>query len=137
VLVAAIAQPAAAALTQPLPRFPTVSASSVAFVALGNLGSVPRRGSAAKRLTADPGQVLVPHFSPDDRSIAFSWRREGGTDVYVRPTTGGVPVRLTHGPTLDTYDNSVTGWTLDGADILFVSHRLPTVSSSASRDGST
>ena len=107
-----------------LMRFPSASADRIAFVAYGNLWTVARRGGAATRLTDDPGQVLAPHFSPDGRSIAFTWRREGGSDVYVVPVLGGVPTRLTFGPTLNgSYDNIVTGWTPDGTRILFTSLR--------------
>jgi tricorn protease len=111
------------ALGQPLMRFPTVSATAIAFVAYNNLWAVTRRGGALKRLTDDPGQILMPHFSPDGRSLAFTWVREGGSDVYVMPAGGGTPTRLTHGPTLDSYDNVVTGWTPDGSAILFLSLR--------------
>lgn len=107
------------ALGQPLMRFPTVSATAIAFVAYGNLWAVARRGGAPKRLTDDPGQILMPHFSPDGRSLAFFWVREGGSDVYVMPAGGGTPTRLTHGPTLDSYDNVVIqtmGEVLAGSD---------------------
>jgi tricorn protease len=105
-------------------RFPTASADFIAFVAYGNLWTVARSGGMAVRLTDDPGQVLAPRFSPDGRSIAFTWRREGGSDVYVLPVSGGAPTRLTFGPTLNgSYDNIVTGWTPDGTKILFTSLR--------------
>lgn len=106
-----------------LMRFANVGTDRIAFVAYGDLWTVPLTGGMATRLTSDAGQVLVPHFSPDGRSIAFTWRREGGSDVYVIPAGGGTPKRLTHGPTLDTYDNVVTGWTPNGKNILFVSVR--------------
>lgn len=107
----------------PLPRFPTANATAIAFVVNGNLWSVPRAGGRAMPLTDDPGQVLAPHFSPDGRSIAFTWRRGGSNDVYVMPASGGTSVRLTHGPSLNPYDNLVTGWTPDGSKILFLSLR--------------
>ena len=107
-----------------LMRFPTASADRIAFVAYGNLWVVARSGGLAARLTDDPGQVLAPHFSPDGQSIAFTWRREGESDVYVLPVSGGVPTRLTFGPTLNgSYDNIVTGWTRDATNILFTSLR--------------
>ncbi len=115
----------ASSVTPPiLMRFPSASLDRIAFVAYGNLWTVPRRGGAATRLTEDPGQVLAPHFSPDGRSIAFTWRREGGSDVYAVPASGGMPTRLTFGPTLNGgYDNIATGWTPDGTKILFTSLR--------------
>jgi len=118
--------PASASTAAPpiLVRFPSASADRIAFVAYGNLWTVARGGGGATRLTDDPGQILAPHFSPDGRSIAFTWRREGGADVYVIPALGGTPTRLTFGPTLSgSYDNVVTGWTPDGTKILFTSLR--------------
>lgn len=107
----------------PLMRFPTVSTTQIAFVAKGDLWTVSRAGGSAIRLTDDQGQVLAPHFSPDGRSIAFTWRRAGLNDVYVMPATGGAPIRLTHGPSYAAYDNLVTGWSPDGTTVMFVSRR--------------
>lgn len=105
-------------------RFPTANEGQVAFVAAGNLWIVSRVGGAATRLTNDPGQVFAPHFSPNGRLIAFTWRRGGANDVWVVPVSGGSPAQLTHGPSLAPYDNLVTGWTPDGARVLFTSRRL-------------
>lgn len=109
---------------EPLLRFPTANHDQVAFVAAGDLWTVPRTGGPANRLTDDPGQVLAPHFSPDGRLIAFTWRRGGANDVWIVPSSGGSPVQLTHGPSLASYDNLVTGWTPDGTKVLFASRRL-------------
>jgi len=122
-LLAGFGQEAIAAKSAPLPRFPTASATAIAFVAKGNLWTVPRVGGRATPLTSDPGQVLAPHFSPDGHSIAFTWCRGGSNDVYVLPASGGTPVRLTHGPSLTAYDNLVTGWTPDSTKVLFLSLR--------------
>src|SRR6187402_2505929 len=85
--------PALALAAPPLARFPTVGADRIAFVARGDLWTISKDGGPAKRLTNDLGQVLMPHFSPDGASIAFSWRRAGGTDVYVISAKGGAPRR--------------------------------------------
>lgn len=121
--VSGVARAEVAAGHGPLPRFPSVSTTAVTFVAAGNLWTMPRAGGRATPLTSDPGQVLAPHFSPDGRSIAFTWCRGGSNDVYVLPASGGTPVRLTHGPSLTAYDNLVTGWTPDGSRVLFLSLR--------------
>ena len=113
----------AATSPEMLVRFPTVSPDTIAFVAGGNLWSVPRAGGLARRLTDDPGQVFMPHFSPDGGRIAFTWRHGSTCDVYVVSAAGGTPVRLTHGPTQSSYDNLVTGWTPDGLGVMFLSER--------------
>ncbi len=122
-IAVALTRPVSAAAVTPLLRFPTVSANAVAFVAYGNLWTVAGGSGVARRLTDDPGQVLMPRFSPDGLSVSCTWVREGSSDVYVMPAGGGAAIRLTHGPTLDSYDNVVTGWTPDGKKILFVSLR--------------
>lgn len=108
---------------EPLQRFPTVSNTNFALVASGNLWLAPKDGGLAHSLTGGTGQVLSPHFSPNGDSIAFTWRRAGANDVFIVPTTGGVPVQLTHGPSTGAYDNLVTGWSPDGRNVLFLSHR--------------
>jgi tricorn protease len=122
-IFAALLLPSALWAKGPLARFPTASTSAIAFVASGDLWIAPLRGGRARRLTEDPGQVLVPHFSPDGRSIAFTWRMRGVEDVYVMPAAGGIPTQLTHGPSTGLYDNIVTGWTPDSKRVLFASQR--------------
>ncbi len=51
--------------------------------------------------------------------IAFTGEYDGNEDVYVIPTAGGIPKRLTSHPGSD----QVVGWTRDGKRILFRSTR--------------
>ena len=51
--------------------------------------------------------------------IAFTGEYDGNEDVYVIPTAGGIPKRLTSHPGSD----QVVGWTRDGKRILFRSPR--------------
>ncbi|WP_093401048.1 LpqB family beta-propeller domain-containing protein [Sphingomonas sp. OK281] len=118
-----VANTAVAAPSATLMRFPTVSADRIAFVARGALWTVSRGGGLATRLTDGSGQVMMPRFSPDGRSIAFTLRQGGASDVYLVPATGGPATRLTHGPSYGRYDNMVSGWTPDGSRILFISAR--------------
>ena len=114
---------AAAMMPTPLLRFPDASRDRIAFVAEGDLWTVPRGGGAASRLTDEGGQVFMPRFSPDGTAIAFTWRRGGLEDVWLIPAAGGAAHRLTHGPSSGPYDNMVTGWSPDGRDVLFASAR--------------
>ena len=81
-----------------------------------------RRASTARdvrRLTTADGDEQNPVFSPDGTRIAFSANYDGNTDVYIIPTTGGTPKRLTWHPDADI----VQGFTPDGKNVLFTSGR--------------
>jgi tricorn protease len=110
-------------------RFPDVHGDKVAFTYGGDLWIAPVAGGTATRLTAHPGLELFAKFSPDGKWIAFTGQYDGDEQVYVMPSTGGVPTQLTfypaHGPLTPRwgYDNQVYGWTNDGKRILFRSMR--------------
>src|ERR1044071_6313348 len=87
-------------------RHPTVSRDSVAFEYAGDLWVVSRSGGQARRLTSTQGVEIEPYFSPDGSQIAFTSTVAGNTDVYVVPTAGGDPRRLTYHPATDR----VRGW---------------------------
>lgn len=118
------AQPASPTLM----RYPNASASAVAFVAHGELWTVPLAGGVAKSFTHDPGDVIAPHYSPDGRWIAFTWRRAKGRDVYVLPSSGGEPRRLTFDGPGQAEDGLVVGWTPDSTRIVFLSSRASAAS---------
>ena len=99
-------------------RQPTLSKTHVVFVYANDLWKAPLSGGTAIRLTSDIGYESLPHFSYDEKWIAFSGEYDGNTDVYVIPAEGGEPKRLTFHPGGDF----VQGWTPDGK-ILFRSGR--------------
>lgn len=118
----------AAAQTRLL-RFPDIHADRVAFTYGGDIWTAPASGGTAIRLTAHPGLELFARFSPDGKWIAFTGQYDGDEQVYVMPSTGGVPRQLTWYPAKGPfaprwgYDNQVYGWTNDGKRIVFRSHR--------------
>ena len=97
-LLCLISAVAASAQGTRLLRHPTVSRDSVAFEYAGDLWVVGRSGGQARRLTSTQGVELDPYFSPDGSQIAFTSTVAGNTDVYVVPTAGGDPKRLTYHP---------------------------------------
>ncbi len=99
-------------------RYPDVSATHIAFVYAGDIWIVPKTGGVAYRLSSPRGEESFPRFSPDGSQIAFSANYDGNTDVYVVPSMGGEPVRVTYHPMGDR----VVDWTPDG-DLLFASSR--------------
>jgi len=99
-------------------RQPTIHKDQVVFVYANDLWKASINGGDAQRLTSDIGYESVPHFSPDGNMIAFTGEYDGNVDVFVIPSQGGTPKRLTYHPGGDY----VTGWTPDGK-VLFRSDR--------------
>jgi len=79
-------------------RQPDIYGDTIVFSAEGDIWSVPVAGGTATRLTTHDGEESWPYFSPDGSQIAFRASYEGGPDVYVIPSTGGVPKRITWDP---------------------------------------
>lgn len=103
-------------------RFPDVSQSQIAFSYANDIWIVPKEGGTATKLISPPGVEILPKFSPDGKTLAFTANYDGNNDVYVLPVTGGVPLRLTQ----HDYIDWVTDWTPDGKRILFASRREST-----------
>lgn len=99
-------------------QMPTMSESQIAFVYDNSIWTADRSGKNARRLTTAAGEERFPVLSADGRWIAFSGNYDGNTDVYVMPSEGGVPKRLTWHPGADI----VRGFAADGA-VLFQSAR--------------
>ncbi len=99
-------------------RQPTISSTDIVFIYANDLWKVARSGGDAVRLTTNEGYESQPHFSPDEKWIAFSAQYDGNTDVYVIPVGGGSPKRLSYHPSADI----VQGWTPDGK-VIFRSTR--------------
>ena len=115
---------------QLLCRFPTLHDNTIVFEAAGNLWKVDRTGGVAQRLTSDNGYDMMPRFSPDGSSIAFTGEYDGNVDVYSMPAGGGKVNRLTYhsdvvqrAPTRWGPDNMVVSWTPDSKGIVFLSRR--------------
>jgi WD40-like Beta Propeller Repeat len=72
-----------------------------------------------RQLTDDPGDDLLPAWSPDGRSIAFVSTRDGNPEIYVMDTDGGRQRRLTDHPGGDWRP----AWLPDSRTLLFVSDR--------------
>jgi len=110
-------------------RFPDIHGDRVAFTYGGDIWTAPATGGTAIRLTAHPGMEVFAKFSPDGNWIAFTGQYDGDEQVYVIPTTGGVPRQLTFYPAKGPFtprwgwDNQVYGWTKDGKNIIFKSQR--------------
>ncbi len=112
----------------PLMRYPNAHGQRIVFVAAGDLWLVRATGGTARRLTDDAGMDIMPRFSPDGRWIAYTATAPGNQDVYVIPSGGGTPRRLTFrsnatgpGTTHGPQDNVVATWTPDSRYVVFLS----------------
>ena len=112
-------------------RFPATYGDKIVFTYAGDLYTVSSNGGTARKLTSDIGMELFPHFSPDGKNIAFTGQYDGNTEVYMIPSEGGTPKRLTYTATLDRDDvsdrmgpnNIVMSWK-DNATIVYRSRRI-------------
>ena len=110
-------------------RFPDIHGNQVVFTYAGDLWTATAAGGTATRLTSHPGLEMFAKYSPDGKWIAFTGQYDGDEQVYVMPSTGGVPKQLTFYPARGPlpprwgYDNQVYGWTNDGKKIIFRSLR--------------
>jgi tricorn protease len=108
-------------------RFPATDGKQVVFSYADQLYTVGLEGGVARRLTNGPGYAVFPRFSPDGKELAFTAQYDGNTEVYLMPSDGGTPRRLTYTATLDRDDlsdrmgpnNIVMGWKHTSPEILF------------------
>ncbi len=87
-------------------RFPATNGKQIVFCYAGELYTVDKDGGTARRLTSGPGYTSFPRFSADGTEIAFTSQYDGNTEVYVMPSEGGTPKRLTTTATLGRDDIS-------------------------------
>lgn len=87
-------------------RFPAIYEDQVVFSYAGDLYTVDKMGGTARKLTNDVGYEMFARFSPDGKNIAFTGQYDGNTEVFLIPSEGGVPERLTYTATLGRDDIS-------------------------------
>jgi tricorn protease len=110
------------ACTQAAPlllQTPSVSSTRIAFAYGGEIWTVARTGGAAQLLVGGDGTAMSPVFSPDGAWVAYTDIANGNPDVFVVPTAGGTPRRLTWHPAAD----AAVGWSPDGKSVLIRSSR--------------
>jgi len=76
-------------------RTPAVHGSQLVFNYAGDLWTSDLSGGLARRLTSYPTNEANPVFSPDGNWVAFTAAYDGSPDVYVIPSEGGQPQRVT------------------------------------------
>ncbi|MFH2096154.1 MAG: PDZ domain-containing protein [Bacteroidota bacterium] len=112
-------------------RFPDISNGNIVFSYAGDLYLVSENGGMARKLTTHEGYEMFARFSPDGKQIAFTGQYDGNTEVFLIPSQGGEPKRLTYTATLKRDDisdrmgpnNIVMEWTPDGKNIIYRSRK--------------
>lgn len=79
-------------------RYPAINndGSKIAFSYQGDIWTVDSKGGNALRLTVHEAYDAMPRFSYDGKKIAFQSDRYGNNDIFVMPSEGGLPIRLTY-----------------------------------------
>lgn len=72
-------------------------------------------GSTVTQLTSDPGNDVMPAFSPDGEHIAFASDRSGTWNIYVKPVDGGKATQITDNPSQELHPS----FSPDGRQIVF------------------
>ena len=103
-------------------RYPSISpdGKTIAFGYKGDIYKVASDGGTAFPLTLGDSHEMMPIWSHDGKYIAYSSDRYGNFDVFIMPSTGGSPTRITYNSSPDyPFDFSP-----DNKRILFGSSRL-------------
>ncbi|MFT4018319.1 MAG: S41 family peptidase [Agriterribacter sp.] len=77
-------------------RYPAIYQNTVVFTAEGDLWTYDISSGKTARLTTHAGMESVPCFSVDGKQIAFVGQYEGPSELYVMPSEGGIPRRITY-----------------------------------------
>jgi tricorn protease len=107
-----------AQISAKLMRYLDVSDTHITFVYGGDIWMVAKAGGTAIQLTHSPGEESYPRFSPDGSEIGYTASYNGNQDIYVMPSQGGVPTRVTYA----SYPDRMIDWHPDGR-IMFASRR--------------
>jgi tricorn protease len=96
-----------------------INGDIIVFVCEGNLWSVSTKGGPATRLTTGDHDCSFPRISPDGQQIAFVGQEEGPLELYLIPSFGEAPTRITY---LGSSGMNLCGWTANGKKLLFAAN---------------
>ena len=73
-------------------------------------------GRSLARVTTDPAEEYGPAWSPDERQLAFTSKRDGHAEIYVANTDGSGERRITRNAADRSYNPS---WSPDGRHLAY------------------
>ena len=85
----------------------------------GDIWTVPTTGGQISRVTNSPAMDNYPEYSPDGKQLAFCSDRNGGMQIFVVPTSGGLPAQHT----FHTEGCRLMDWYGDGKSFLVSAQR--------------
>ncbi|MEM9063917.1 MAG: S41 family peptidase [Planctomycetota bacterium] len=91
-------------------RHPDVGPDQIVFRYADDIWRVDKEGGTAVRVAGPLGAETTPKFSPDGSAVAFVGNYDGNEDIYIIPTAGGQPVRMTY----HSAGEGLTDWGHDG-----------------------
>jgi tricorn protease len=100
-------------------RQPSINSGKITYAYAGDIWITDLGNNKTVRITSTPAVESNPSFSPDGNWIAFSSNRSGTTAVYIVPSEGGTPEKLTWNPS----PCLVRGWSSDGKLVLYATSR--------------
>jgi len=103
-------------------RFPSLHGNLVVFTAEGDLWQYNQTTKVCMRITTNQGVESNASLSPDGKLIAFNAEYEGPDEVYIIPTKGGIPKRMTWEGLQGGAAPKIDGWTTDGKLIVSTSY---------------
>jgi tricorn protease len=100
---------------------PTLSpdGTTIALSWRGDIWTVPAAGGSVTRLTTSQGVDNYPEFSPDGKQLAFCSDRNGGMQIFVVPSHGGIPVQYS----FHSEGYRLESWCPDGKGFLVTARR--------------
>ena len=75
-------------------RYPSIANDTIIFSSEGDLWKVTSTGGNATRLTTHAAEETHPVISADGQWVAFTANYNGGLEVYVMSTAGGIPKQV-------------------------------------------
>lgn len=103
-------------------RFPSLHNDDVVFTAEGDLWKYSMQTNFCFRLTTHHGVESNASISPDGKWIAFNAEYEGPSEIYIIPTEGGIPKRITYEGLKGRSFPILRGWSNNGQLIVSTSY---------------